>query len=48
MATGLAPLRELLEKHVTQQGLAAVDGIEQPENPDVKVFVDCLLSVHKK
>eukprot|EP00038_Savillea_parva_P013983 m.9764 g.9764 ORF g.9764 m.9764 type:complete len:773 (+) comp2673_c0_seq1:137-2455(+) len=45
---GLIPLRTLLEKHVTQQGLAAVARIENPANPDVKVFVDCLLSVHKK
>jgi len=45
---GLVPLRALLEKHVTQQGLAAVERIENPAAPDVKVFVDCLLSVHKK
>lgn len=37
IADGLVPLRELLEKHVTQQGLAAVERIEEPANPDVKV-----------
>mmetsp|Transcript_21702 Transcript_21702/g.56653 ORF Transcript_21702/g.56653 Transcript_21702/m.56653 type:complete len:776 (+) Transcript_21702:89-2416(+) len=45
---GLKPLRELLEKHVIQQGIAAVQHVENPASPDVKVFVDCLLSVHKK
>jgi len=44
----LVPLRELLEKHVVEQGNAAISRIENPENPDVKAFVDCLLTVHQK
>jgi hypothetical protein len=34
---GLVPLRDLLEKHVTSQGHAAVERIENPISPDVKV-----------
>eukprot|EP00040_Diaphanoeca_grandis_P032782 m.199442 g.199442 ORF g.199442 m.199442 type:complete len:776 (-) comp32734_c0_seq1:2185-4512(-) len=44
---GLTPLRELLEKHVCAQGMAAIEKVEDAVN-DAKAYVTCLLSVHKR
>lgn len=43
---GLGPLRELLEKHVCNQGLTAIAKVEDVS--DAKGYVLCLLEVHEK
>lgn len=47
ITSGLAPLRELLEKHVSTQGLEAIAKVEDAIS-DSKAYVLCLLQVHKK
>ena len=44
IASGLAPLRELLEKHVSTQGLEAIAKVEDAIS-DSKAYVLCLLQV---
>eukprot|EP00054_Salpingoeca_dolichothecata_P008094 m.46259 g.46259 ORF g.46259 m.46259 type:complete len:754 (-) comp17502_c0_seq1:67-2328(-) len=47
---GLKPLRELLEKHVKKQGLAAMEkcGTIASNSKDAQTYVDMLLKVHKQ
>lgn len=44
---GLQPLRELLEAHVKEQGLQAIEKVKADAETDAKVYVDCLLQTHK-
>ncbi|XP_063226360.1 cullin-1 isoform X2 [Bacillus rossius redtenbacheri] len=45
---GLGELRTLLEVHITNQGLAAIDKCGETANSDPKVYVNTILEVHKK
>ncbi|KAK9686823.1 Cullin family [Popillia japonica] len=45
---GLGELRSLLEQHITNQGLAAIEKCGDSANNDPKVYVNTILEVHKK
>lgn len=45
---GLGELRNLLESHIANQGLAAIDKCGDSANNDPKIYVNTILEVHKK
>lgn len=45
---GLGELRSLLEQHIANQGLAAIEKCGDAANNDPKIYVNTILEVHKK
>nr|CAD7392084.1 unnamed protein product [Timema cristinae] len=45
---GLGELRNLLESHIANQGLSAIDKCGDSANNDPKIYVNTILEVHKK
>eukprot|EP00118_Oscarella_pearsei_P019227 m.203356 g.203356 ORF g.203356 m.203356 type:complete len:357 (+) comp39621_c2_seq18:1592-2662(+) len=45
---GLAKLRELLETHIYQQGIAAIERCEEAAVNDPRIYVQTILDSHKK
>ncbi|XP_053211468.1 cullin-1-like isoform X2 [Panonychus citri] len=45
---GLGELKNLLEKHITDQGLAAIDRISDSATNDPRLYVTTILDVHQK
>lgn len=45
---GLGELKNLLEKHITDQGLAAIDRISDSAMNDPRLYVTTILGVHQK
>merc|ERR1719186_632891 len=45
---GLGELRNLLENHITNQGLAAIEKLGQEALNEPKIYVSTILEVHKK
>ena len=45
---GLGELKNLLEKHITDQGLAAIDRISDSAMNDPRLYVTTILDVHQK
>ncbi|XP_022913538.1 cullin-1 [Onthophagus taurus] len=45
---GLGELRSLLEQHITNQGLAAIEKCGESAHNDPKIYVNTILEVHKK
>lgn len=46
--SGLGELKTLLEKHIVQQGLDAIDKCGEAALNDPKIYVNAILEVHKK
>merc|ERR1711937_878305 len=45
---GLGELRNLLENHITNQGLAAIEKLGDEALNDPKIYVSTILEVHRK
>ena len=45
---GLGELRNLLENHITNQGLAAIEKLGDEALNDPKIYVSTILDVHRK
>ena len=45
---GLGDLRDLLENHITLQGLAAIEKLGEEALNDPKIYVSTILEVHRK
>lgn len=45
---GIGELRNLLENHISQQGIVAIEALSQDSQSDPKVYVTTILNVHKK
>merc|ERR1711970_597846 len=45
---GVGELKRLLENHINNQGLAAIDKLGEEALNDPKLYVSCTLEVHKK
>ena len=45
---GLGELRNLLENHITTQGLAAIEKLGDEALNDPKIYVSTILEVHRK
>ena len=45
---GLGELRDLLENHITAQGLAAIEKLGEEALNDPKIYVSTILEVHRK
>ena len=45
---GLGELRDLLETHITAQGLAAIEKLGEEALNDPKIYVSTILEVHRK
>ena len=45
---GLGELRNLLENHITNQGLAAIEKLGQEALNEPKIYVSTILEVHRK
>ena len=45
---GLGELRNLLENHITNQGLAAIEKLGDDALNDPKIYVSTILEVHRK
>ena len=45
---GLGELRDLLENHITVQGLSAIEKLGKEALNDPKIYVSTILEVHRK